>query len=102
MAEESPAKRHLEPIDNASKPAFIAGINFTIVVLLGNSTSLETALRTILGVSGLLFLFSSLGVFFFTVYHTRRWLWLLSSLTFLAGLIASIFATAIVVTVVFG
>ena len=49
-----------------------------------------------------MFLISSLAVFFFTVYPTKHRLWVFAAITFLVGLLATIAATGIAVTVIFG
>ena len=73
-----------------------------MAVLLGTTTYLDRVLRAILGTAGMMFLLSSLAVFFFTVYPTRHRLWVFAAITFLVGLVATIVATGIAVTVVFG
>jgi hypothetical protein len=102
MQEESLARRFIEPIDNASKPATIATLNFAVVILIPTQNILDLVLRTLLGVGGLMLMLSSFAVFFFSVYPTRRRLWLVGALAFLIGLSATIVATALAVTISFG
>ncbi len=91
-------ERFLEPIDNASKPATIAALNFAVVVLfIGQAKTIYIILRVLLGVGGLLFLLSAFAIFFFTIYPSRRALWLTGSFTFLLGLVLSMVGLALTV-----
>jgi hypothetical protein len=90
-------ERFIEPIDNASKPATIAALNFAAVVLLPSTGTFDIILRVLLGVGGLLFLLSAFAIFFFTIYPSRRGLWLTGSFSFLLGLVLSM--TGLLLTV---
>jgi hypothetical protein len=85
-------EKFIEPIENASKPATIAALNFAVVVLFPVGSIPEylfLTLRLLLGVGGLLFLLSSFAIFFFSIYPSRRALWLTGSFAFLLGLIVT-------------
>jgi hypothetical protein len=101
-------EKFLEPIDNASKPATIAGLNFAVVVLFQNGSvlgglalnpELAALLRSLLGIGGLLFLISAFAVFFFTIYPSRRGLWVTSSFSFLLGIVVTMVGLALTVVV---
>ena len=83
-------EKFIEPIENASKPATIAALNFAVVVLFPSTPGLVyTALKLLLGIGGLLFFLSSFAIFFFNIYPSRRVLWLTGSFSFLLGLVVT-------------
>jgi hypothetical protein len=94
-------ERFIDPIDYASKPATIAALNFAVVVLVPTQQSdiFDAILKIILGVGGLLFLISAFAIFFFSIYPSKRGLWLTGSLSFLLGLVLTVVGLAASVVV---
>lgn len=81
-----------EPIINATRPGTLAGLSLTILKFSGDDPLI---FQLILLVGAIMFLLSSLFIFFFTLYPTRYGLWILTSTTFLVGLCCAIVSSII-------
>lgn len=97
MTEEFEA-RFIKPIINAAYPATLASLSLVTlqVTYLGHPSTL---IRILLVLGGVMFLVTSVAVFFYTVYPTRRRLWTVGATTFLLGLLYMFVATALVVII---
>jgi hypothetical protein len=81
-----------EPIVNASRPCTLAGLSLTVLKF---SSEDPLVFQLSLLVGAIMFLFSSLFIFFYTLYPTRRGLWVMTSTTFLVGLCCAILSSII-------
>lgn len=81
-----------EPIINASRPCTLAGLSLTVLKFSGDDPLI---FQLVLLIGAIMFLFSSLFIFFYTLYPTRRGLWVLTSTTFLVGLFCAILSSII-------
>lgn len=88
MTEEIGEK--LKPIINACYPGTLSALSLAVLEIVGRDV--PTILRVLLSVNGLFFLFCAFFVFFFTIYHWRRWLWTGAAITFILGLFGSLIA----------
>jgi len=88
MTEEM--ERLLKPIINACYPGTLSALSLAVLEITGRDVNI--ILRVILSVNALLFLFSAFFVFFYTIYHWRRWLWTGTAITFILGLCGSLIA----------
>lgn len=80
-------KLFVEPIINASRPATLASLTLTILKFGSND---PVILQIILTIAAIMFLLSSFFLFFYSIYSSRRILWIGASITFLLGLLCSI------------
>lgn len=83
-------KGFVDPIVNASRPGTLAGLSLTVLRF---SAGDPLILRLILTVGAILFLLSSLFIFFYSIYPTRKALWTGTAITFLLGLLCSIISS---------
>ena len=74
----------VDPITNAARPGTLAALSLTVLKFSSNES---TALHFLLAAGAILFLLSSFFIFFYTIYNTRRILWICTALTFLFGLL---------------
>jgi hypothetical protein len=77
----------LKPIVNASYPATLTALSLAVLQITGRENLL---LDLTLALTALLFLLSAFFIFFYTLYHRRRWLWVCTAITFLSGLSGSL------------
>ena len=87
----------LKPIINACYPGTLSGLSLAVLEITGRDV--PTILRLIISTNALLFLFSAFFIFFFTIYHWRRWLWTATAITFISGLCGSLIAVIWLVAV---
>ena len=85
-------KVFVEPIVNASRPAILASLSLTVLKFATND---PVILQIILTIGAVMFLLSSFFLFFYSIYTSRRILWVGASVTFLIGLICSIITSII-------
>lgn len=83
MAEEF-EKKFIKPIINASYPGTLAALSLATLQVAGGN--ILFALKIVLLMGALMFLFSAFFIFFYTIYPTRRKLWTGTAITFLLGL----------------
>ena len=86
-----------EPIINASRPGTLAGLSLTILKF---SETDPLIFRLVLLIGAIMFLMSSFFIFFFSLYPTRRVLWILTSTTFLLGLCCAITSSVILLVLI--
>lgn len=77
----------VEPIINATRPGTLAGLSLTILKFSAEDPFL---FRLMLLIGAIMFLLSSLFIFFYSVYPMKKNLWMLTSVTFLIGLCCAI------------
>jgi len=87
MAEEF-EKKFIKPIVNASYPGTLAALSLAVLQVSG--TGVFIALKIVLLLGAMMFLFSAFFIFFYTIYPTRKKLWTGTAITFLLGLFCSI------------
>ena len=85
-------KIFVEPISNAARPATLAGLSLTVLRFATNESII---LQVILSIGAIMFLLSSFFIFFYSIYTTRRILWVGTSVTSLLGLLCSIISSVI-------
>lgn len=95
MSEESKTN-YVEPINNASRPGTLAGLSLTVLRFSAGDPML---LRVILSLGAIMFLLSSFFIFFYSIYPSRRILWMGTSATFLIGLLCSIISSVIMILI---
>ena len=78
-------KKFIRPIINASYPATLAGLSLAVVQVSGKGVPL--ALKVVLLMGAMMFLFSAFFIFFYSIYPTRTKLWTGTAITFLLGLL---------------
>ena len=81
-------ERLLRPIINACYPGTLSGLSLAVLEITGRDVSI--ILRVILSMNALFFLFSAFFIFFYTIYHWKRWLWIGTALSFILGLCGSL------------
>jgi hypothetical protein len=79
----------LKPIINACYPGTLTGLSLAVLQVTGIDNLI---LRLTLLLTALLFLLSTFFIFFYTLYHRRRWLWTCTAITFILGLVGSLVA----------
>jgi len=82
----------VEPITNAARPATLASLSMTVLRFWPNDLPF---LRIALTIGAIMFLLSSFLIFFYTIYTTRRILWVGTAVTFLIGLVCSLASSII-------
>jgi len=84
-------EKFIKPIVNASYPATLAALSLTVLQVSGLSGEpIPASLRITFLLGATAFLVSAFSVFFYTVYPTRKKLWTMTAITFLAGLVSSV------------
>ncbi len=81
-------KKFIKPIVNASYPGTLAALSLAVLQVSG--TRVFIALKIVLLLGAMMFLFSAFFIFFYTIYPTRKKLWTGTAITFLLGLFCSI------------
>jgi hypothetical protein len=89
-------ERLTEPILNASRPGTLAGLSLTVLRF---SAGDPLMLRAILSMGSIMFLLSSFLIFFYTIYPSRRVLWMGTAATFLVGLFCSVISSIFLILV---
>jgi hypothetical protein len=87
---EDAEEKLLKPIINACYPGTLSGLSLAVLEITGRDVSI--LLRVILSMNALLFLFSAFFIFFYTIYHWKKWLWTSTAITFILGLCGSLIA----------
>jgi hypothetical protein len=84
-------ERFIKPIVNASYPGTLAALSLTVLQItgLGGQTT-ALALRIALLLGAATFLLSAFAIFFYSIYPTRKKLWMVTALSFLIGLFCSV------------
>ena len=84
-------EKFIKPIVNASYPATLAALSLTVLQVSGLSGEpIPASLRMTFLLGAAAFLMSAFSIFFYTVYPTRKKLWTMTAITFLAGLFCSV------------
>jgi hypothetical protein len=83
----------VEPIINAARPGTLAALSMTVLKV---GTDNPLILKLLLTVGAIMFLLSSFFIFFYSIYSTRRFLWIGTAVTFLIGLLCSISSSVLV------
>ena len=84
-------ERFIKPIVNASYPATLAALSLTVLqvtAIAGGSPA--SYIKNTLLTAAAAFLVSAFSIFFYNIYPTRKKLWTVAAITFLAGLLLSI------------
>jgi hypothetical protein len=89
-------ERRLKPIVNASYPATLTALSLAVLQITGRENLM---LSLTLSVTAFLFLLSAFFIFFYTLYHRRRWLWVCTAVTFLMGLSGSLVSVLLLLLV---
>jgi hypothetical protein len=95
MNQES--EKFVEPIANAVRPGTLAALSMTILKF---SESDPFAFRILLSVGAILFLLSSLLIFFYTLYPQHRILWTFTAVGFMIGLICTTTSSVILLLLI--
>jgi len=83
-------KKFIKPIVNASYPGTLAALSLAVFQVGGKDT--HVALKLVLLLGAMMFLLSAFFIFFYSIYPTRKKLWTGTAITFLLGLVCSIFS----------
>jgi len=89
MSEE--LEKFIRPIRNASSPATLATLSLAVLKL--GEDGFPRALKLGLLLGAIMFLLSSLFIFFYSIYPTRKKLWTGTAVTFLIGLFCLILSS---------
>jgi len=87
----------IEPIENASRPGTLAGLTLAVLQVTPGE---PWFLKFILGIGAIMFLFSALFMFFYTIYPMMKRLWTFTAITFLLGLIGSIISSMLLLLLI--
>jgi hypothetical protein len=87
-------ERLLKPIINASYPATLTALSLAVLQITGRGNLI---LRLNISLTALLFLLSAFFIFFYTLYHRRRWLWVCTAITFILGLTGSLVSVILLI-----
>jgi len=80
-------QKFVKPIINACLPGTLAALNLTILQVISlQGEAAPFALKFTLLTGATAFLASALAIFFYSIYPTRRKLWTVCAILFLAGL----------------
>jgi hypothetical protein len=93
MTEESEEKL-LKPIINACYPGTLTALSLAVLQVTGRENLI---LRLTLSLNALLFLFSTFFIFFYTIYHWKKWLWTSTAISFILGLFGSLIAVIMLI-----
>jgi hypothetical protein len=89
--------KFIEPINNASRPATLAGLSLTVLRFSSDDPFL---FQLVLVIGSIMFLLSSLFIFFYSMYPMNKNLRTLTSITFLLGILCSIFSSVILLAII--
>jgi putative Mn2+ efflux pump MntP len=92
---EKNLEQFIRPIVNASYPAVLAGLSLAALQI-GTANSF---LKYPLIVSALCYLLASFSVFFFTIYQSKRFFWIIGAASFLVGLVFSVFSVLLLLVI---
>lgn len=83
-------EKFVKPIVNACMPGTLAALSLAVLQI-----KLEVALllKVVLLTASFMFLLSAFAIFFYTIYPTRKKIWMLTAITFLMGLACSMLAS---------
>jgi hypothetical protein len=87
-------ERRLRPIINACYPGTLTALSLTVLQVTGRE---NLVLWLTLSVNAFLFLLSTFFIFFYTIYHWRKWLWTCTAVTFILGLCGSLIAVIMLI-----
>jgi hypothetical protein len=80
-------EKFIKPIINASYPGTLAALSLTVLQVTGlHGEQSPVALKLTLLTGATAFLLSAFSIFFYSIYPTRRKLWMMTGVTFLVGL----------------
>jgi len=84
-------ERFIKPIVNASYPGTLAALSLAVLQVTGtNGQPAPVSLKVTLLLGAATFLLSAFSIFFYSIYPTRKKLWMATAFTFLIGLFCSI------------
>lgn len=83
-------EKFIRPIVNACYPGTLAGLSLAVLQI---TLNIPLILKIVLLTAAFMFLFSAFSIFFFGIYATRKSLWTLTAITFLAGLSCAMLAS---------
>jgi len=80
----------ITPIINASYPGTLAALSLAILQVTGLSgQQTPFSLKIVLLLGATAFLLSAFSIFFYSIYSTKKWLWTITAMSFIAGLMGS-------------
>jgi hypothetical protein len=85
-------EKFLKPIINACAPGTLAALSLAVLQI---NYRIVYALKMVLLIGSLTFTLSAFFIFFYTIYPTRKGVWTLTAITFLAGLFCSLLAAVL-------
>jgi hypothetical protein len=83
-------EKFIKPLVSASYPATLAALSLTATVVSSIGGPPPTYLKLGLLTAAVTFLFSSISIFFFRLYPSRRGLWMAASVLYVLGLLCLI------------
>jgi hypothetical protein len=80
-------EKFIKPIVNASYPGTLAALSLTVLQITGvPGSQTPSMLRFTLLLGAVTFLLSAFSIFFYSIYPTRKKLWMTGAFMFLVGL----------------
>jgi hypothetical protein len=93
-------ERFIKPIVNASYPATLAALSLAVLQVTAISGApTPISLKNTLLIAAAAFLVSAFSIFFYNIYPTRKKLWTVAAIAFLAGLVLSIVSVFLLFTI---
>lgn len=87
---EKDEEKFITPIINASYPGTLAALSLAVLQVTGISgQQTPFSLRIVLLLGATAFLLSAFSIFFYSIYSTKKWLWTITAISFIAGLVCS-------------
>jgi hypothetical protein len=83
-------ERFIKPIVHASYPGTLAALNLTVLQV--TPVDAPPIVRMLIAMGSMTFLLSAFSIFFYTIYPTKKRLWMITALAFLLGLFCSVIA----------
>ena len=87
----------MKPIVNACFPGMLAALNLTVFGIIDIRGTPPVAARLTLLAGTIAFVLSSFAIFFRGMYPSKKVLWTITAVTFLAGLASSLIAVVLLV-----
>jgi len=83
-------EKFIKPLVSASYPATLAALSLTATVVSGIVSGSPIYLKLGLLLAAVVFLFSSISIFFFRLYSSKKILWTLAAILYVFGLLCLI------------
>ena len=85
MFADDTKREFIKPIENATYPGTLAALSLAELQVSGKD--IWFVLKWVLSLGAIMFLASAFFIFFYSIYPTKRYLWIGTASTFIVGLI---------------